>query len=192
MRTSLLGVALVLALTRVSSATDYSVKTYNVSGTTPSQILAAVKANGPKGFAGSTDLAAPAYSLDFQEKGGKCVTNGTIDTYEITVTLPNWTDAGSSDQCVIDSYNKMRDALTQHEERHVKIFRDAKDSLTAAISGVNLPGSCSDSTRSKLKAASEKALAATQVVARKKSDDFDVKTKHGLSDSPPVILDSCP
>ncbi len=193
MKTVVLAFAFALGPCAATLAADYTVATYDVSGMTVSEISASIKNAGPDGYAGSTDLEPPSYTFDFADKGGKCATqNAKITSYEIVVKMPNWTDEGSASSCVVNSYKKMRSALLQHEERHVKLFTDAKPALLSSISGVNLPGACTAETISKLEEAANKAFKAKQASVQKQNDDFDAKTKNGVTDKPPVVLDNCP
>ncbi len=193
MKTTVYALAFAVVSSGSAIAADYTVKTYNISGKTTSAIHAAMKSKGPGGNAGETVLDGPGFLFDPIEEGGNCVVkNPKITSYKLVVTMPKWTDEGSASSCVVNSYKKMREALLRHEERHVKLFIDAKPELLAAILGVSVPGSCTAETAKKLKQAAQDAFQAQQALVQKQNNDFDTTTQHGVADDPPVVLSACP
>ena len=146
--------------------------TYDVGGNT----LAEVAANLPADEAGNAGFA-----ISVTGTTGDPITsaNATVTHH---VELPHWTEQDKQCAPVKRAWDSFLSALSRHEQGHIALSRTGLASVHTKFIGIGL----SDIGT---KTASE--TAATQT----KYDDYDASNGHGLTGTPPTILDTgivCP
>jgi len=123
-------------------------------------------------------LPKEAGSASFDIKAGTQGDPITKATVEVTqeIHLPRWTERDKQCEAVRKAWDAFYDALTLHEDGHVSINQS-----TFADAHRRYAGKASSSTQLVTDTIKKEAKAA--------GDEFDEKTKHGLTGKPPTILD---
>ena len=143
--------------------------------------------------AGSVD---GSYSWDSGWKGKvekedhmcKCtatVTNVSVDV-EITITLPQWEGYGVATEKEKAKWDKFIEALKEHENGHVEIYKNGVEDVKAAIEGAGpgygLAETCEeacDKAAQDLKSKADQAAEDTIKEIDKEQEEYDDSTNHG-------------
>lgn len=94
---------------------------------------------------------------------------------ETTIDFPRWTPATPPDSGLLAWWNQLNEGLTAHERGHALIAVEAADQIVKGVQGMTA-GACD--------ALSLRANAVAQRItsdARKRQQDYDVETRHGLT-----------
>jgi len=165
--------------------------TYNVHGSTLGQVLFSSTQNGPLDDHGGETLAE--FSWDFNmsstSEGLPCPCEDGSDAFEatadidvtvnlsLTITLPYWVEYDQGTCRAKQEWDNFSSALSEHEEKHVKIFEDAANELASSLSGlhVTLVACGGDDTSAK--------NAALDALKAKMDDIIDQAIKKAISDN---------
>lgn len=117
------------------------VVSYDVVGSSMTQIIASIRANGPwsdwlHSRAEAVTKAVPKYRFTLTETAGVChiVTTArpaVIFTY--TITLPGWSRPKTADAATVRWWAGELLRVATHERHHVEIYRDGAARMTDAV-----------------------------------------------------------
>ena len=103
----------------------------------------------------------------------------------MTVTLPALGRSRDRAQCVTDSFERMRERLADHEERHATLAIEGARLIAVALGEIPERESCEDLRRAWADAGRRELSAMNARQAQ-----YDAATGHGLSEG--VKLEPCP
>lgn len=184
---NVIRIFIALSLLVSASAQAQTLKTYNISGSNASELIASMKANSPKGY------WAHAYNhWKYTYRFTKSTGNFTLNSLEITrtveITMPNWPGYTSATKCRQKNWNAMYRSLRNHEETHVKLADPVKALLKKAITDI-----APTDSKAELTAAIKEAAKKVFDENKSQQSKYDFETGHGKTDPvDPVILETCP
>jgi predicted secreted Zn-dependent protease len=144
---------------------------YDVGGTTLADVVTAIESY-PE--AGSAEWW-PRYSVSTED--GK-VTEASISV-DTRITLPNWTECGSSSSAEQTEWARFLQALTEHENGHIDILVAQFTDLDTHMVG---------KSEHDAKAVFDGAVAHLQHA----TNDYDSRTDHGRLTGTVIDLSVCP
>ena len=125
---------------------DETTQTYPVHGTTESEILASLRANGPsadgKTFFGLTGSES-SYRLQPQMQAATCVADDARIELAVTITLPSWDAPADAPYELKRDWTRFETALKRHEDGHRDIAVQGAHAIREALRGVRR-ASCQD------------------------------------------------
>ncbi len=100
-----------------------------------------------------------------------------IERIDVTVTLgiqlPRWTRYGAADDAHKQEWDRMLEALSRHEDEHLRIFTETAESFAATVPNISTPMDRAGVTR---------LMREFQDEAQRAMDSFDRRTDHGQRD----------
>jgi predicted secreted Zn-dependent protease len=159
------------------------VLTYQVTGSSITQIISSIRANGPysdwvKARAEAVTRAVPKYRYHVEGFGSACrivIENRPAILFTYTITLPRWSRPKGVDPLTASWWAAEIQRVAAHERHHVELFREGATRLSSTLS----KSTCANVTARLAAVAREIAI---------EQCEFDLKeygTALGLS------LDSC-
>ena len=117
------------------------VVTYQVSGSTMTQIINSIESNGPTSDwlharAEGLTSAVPRYRFVFSQVAGHCkivTTAKPAIIFTFTITLPSWTRPKNVDPATVRWWAGELLRVATHERHHVDIYRDGAARMTSAL-----------------------------------------------------------
>jgi predicted secreted Zn-dependent protease len=120
---------------------DSTVKTYRVSGDSPLQIVASIRASGPPvdwiGRAEALTLATPHIRIAFSGSGSSCRVVAKASppiSFSFTITLPRWVPPSGVSGTTVTWWNAELRRAAVHEHHHVDLWRAAGTAMSKAVS----------------------------------------------------------
>jgi predicted secreted Zn-dependent protease len=118
-----------------------SVATYGVSGSSASQIVNSIQANGPwsdwlHARAEAVTRALPHFRFTLVTTLGHChidVTARPAVTYSFAITLPSWSRPTNVDSATVLWWAGELTRVATHERHHVDLYRTAAARMTSAV-----------------------------------------------------------
>lgn len=118
-----------------------TVETYRVSGSSITQIISSIRANGPysdwvKARAEALTRAVPAYRFSLEGAAGSCrvkIATRPAIIFKYTITLPSWSRPTGSDQATIRWWATEIQRVAAHEKHHVDLFRAGATRMSDAV-----------------------------------------------------------
>ena len=158
---------------------EYGTRAYTVSGTTPDEVLAALRERGPRSgdewFFGLTETSMDLTYRVADLEGGCGVLDARLDL-GVLVTLPEWTPTVDTDRTLVRDWGRFFRALSRHEARHREIAEDGARDLFRQLDGLRRP----DCTA--LEAELGHRLSAAQRDIEGAHRDYDARTGHGRTE----------
>ena len=118
-----------------------TVKTYRVSGDSPLEIVAWIRASGPPvdwiGRAEALTLATPNIRIGFSGSGSSCRVVAKASppiSFSFTITLPRWVPPSGVSSTTVTWWNAELRRAAVHEHHHVDLWRAAGTSMSRAVS----------------------------------------------------------
>jgi predicted secreted Zn-dependent protease len=118
-----------------------TVDTYGVTGSTASQIVGSIQANGPwsdwlQARAEAVTRAVPHFRFTLVTTAGHChieITARPAVTYTFAITLPRWTRPKGVDSATVLWWSSELTRVATHERHHVDLYRAAATRMTDAV-----------------------------------------------------------
>lgn len=118
-----------------------TLKTYRVSGDSPLEIVASIRASGPPvdwiGRAEALTLATPHIRIDFSGSGSSCKVVAKASppiSFSFTITLPRWVPPSGVSSTTVTWWNAELQRAAVHEHHHVDLWRAAGTAMSKAVS----------------------------------------------------------
>ena len=127
-----------LAMLVAARADEAAIRTYEVTGETYRELLASMRRNGPmaartgRRHFGVTEVEF-RQSFDYQEAGSRCELLGARIDLVMTIVLPEWTDRANASHTTVRRWERLREDIVAHEERHAEIAREYLEKLRAEL-----------------------------------------------------------
>jgi predicted secreted Zn-dependent protease len=162
----------------ISESTSY----YDISGSTPAQLVAQMGELGPTDEKGDRRFwAYTKWFVNWRFTSRRSATGCLIDTVsvslEINYTYPRWRNEEAANEPVRNAWSQMMAALERHERQHGQHGLDAAHEVERAIAGI--PG------RETCRSLVEDTNALAYSIAEKhaaRDREFDRRTEHGRAE----------
>ena len=145
-RAAPLAVALILAQPSSPAADQPLTRSYDVSGSTYSELLASMRRNGP--LVGRTGRRHPGITeVGFRPRwtvrpeATRCVLVSGEVAIDLVMTVPRWPGRADAPPPLRRRWDALRDDIVAHERVHARIARDFLGRMRRAL---NRPTSASD------------------------------------------------
>jgi predicted secreted Zn-dependent protease len=146
---------------------------YEVSGRTAEEIRASIDRLRPADP--NTGVRVDAFTswyMHWNVPGspeGVCRTELAVVTVDVTVGLPRLADPGAVRPAVLQRWNRYLAALEAHEANHVRLAYEGRDAVLRAIRASD----CANGPQ---------AARAAMEEARRRNDEYDRLTQHGMTE----------
>jgi predicted secreted Zn-dependent protease len=118
-----------------------TVDTYQVTGSSITQIIASIRASGPwsdwvKARAEAVTRAVPKYRFSLEGAGASCrivIATRPAVTFVYTITLPRWSRPKDVDQATVRWWTTEIQRVAAHERHHVELFRTGATRLSSVV-----------------------------------------------------------
>jgi predicted secreted Zn-dependent protease len=155
--------------------------TYQVTGDSADDLVAAMEAKHLRDEAGDSAFALTTWSIRWTYRfvdavGGGCGLTGAEVIVEVDVLIPSWTPPATADATTVDRWGRFINALEVHERGHVQNGLDRAGEIAVALSTIEPEATCP--------ALEDAADAATGAIIKKGNDfdrTYDDQTNHGAT-----------
>ena len=158
----------------------YAATPYTVTGSTDRELLASLRAHGPRSddgewFFGLTETEMDlTYRLADLEAG--CAVTDVRLGLEVAVSLPEWSAQADAGRTLVRDWRRFHRALSRHEATHREIAEDGAETLFRHLEGLRRDncGALEAEVRHRLRAAQRDIEGAHR--------DYDARTGHGRTE----------
>ena len=159
--------------------TSLSMAPYRVSGETAADVLASLRANGPRSadgvFFGATETALDVRYRRAEAEVG-CVLVDVEVLLQVVVKLPEWTPGPDVESGLRRDWRRFHRALAGHEDRHREIAERGADRLHDQLVGLRR------TTCDQLETEAQRRLQRAEIEIPGAHRRYDAETGHGQTE----------